>query len=61
MMIFTALFAIWGVVGFAVLFCWLVPSTRWAERVNLTAAVISFLLMVYLLWATPPQRGYLGK
>ncbi len=53
MMIFTALFALWGVVGFAVLFCWLVPSTRWAERVNLTAAVISFLLVVYLLWTTP--------
>ncbi len=52
-MIWQAMYAIWAVTAAAVLFCWFVPQQRWAERVNLAAAVIDFLLVIYLLLTVP--------
>ncbi len=52
-MIWEALYAIWIVTAGAVAVCWLLPNARIAERVNLLAAVIDFVLVCYLLGATP--------
>jgi hydrogenase-4 component F len=63
-MIWPILYAIWIVTAAATAACWIVPGARFAERVNLFAAGLDFMLVCYLLGATPEAgatalNGYL--